>query len=469
MRYPGNLRAGSGNDSISTPESSATDSLGIREVREMKRFRFILMALIATLALTAQPTAAQTRLVVRDTLGLTGLKTTCLLLKCSVIGAVGDPNNQVFVVQSPINLSVLSFIGKLNLQLGIVSVELDQVGRLLGTSGSQIPAELYDRTPVWYYNSYVWHGYLSQVPNQLIRTADTQSKFGVSGDGIVAIIDTGVDTSHPVLKPVLVSGYDFTRNTNGGNEKGDVTQSTAAVLDGAEPAYVNQSTAAVLDQSTAAVLDNPDYAAFGHGTMTAGVVHLVAPTAKIMPLKAFGPDGAGYVSDVMRAVYYAQKNGAKIISMSFSFPTASNELTNALNSVSSKGLILVASAGNDGKKITVYPASNDNVIGVGSTDDNDQQSSFSNYGTQVVWMAAPGEGVVTTYPYGTYAAAWGTSFSAPFVAGTAALLLDVSTTANEAKAESSLSHADWISTDMGKGRLNTYTAVSAWRTTLGMR
>jgi hypothetical protein len=433
----------------------------------MKSFKLIFAMMLMGVALNAQPASAQ-NVVVRDTLGLNGLSLSCLLSGCNVLGGLGDPNNQVFLVAPKSGVSLLGLVSGLLRQLGVVNAEPDQQGLLLGATAAQVPAALYDRTPVWYYNSYVWHGYVNQIPNQLIRTADTQAKFGVTGSGIVAIIDTGVDVTHPVLKPVLVSGYDFTRNTNGGNESGDVSQSTAAVLDGSSVAYVNQSTAAVLDQSTAAVLDNSQYSAFGHGTMTAGVVHLVAPTAKIMPLKAFGANGAGRLSDVMRAIYYAQSHGAKIISMSFSFPAPSKELTNAVNSASSKGLILVASAGNEGQQIMVYPASNGNVMGVGSTSDTDQRSTFSNYGSQVVWIAAPGEGVVTTYPYGTYAAAWGTSFSAPMVAGTAALLMNVSPLVNESKAQSSLAHADYISADLGKGRLNTYTAVAAWRAALGI-
>jgi subtilisin family serine protease len=320
-----------------------------------------------------------------------------------------------------------------------------------------------------YYGSTVWHGYVNQPAAQLIQLAKTQSAFGVTGAGTVAIIDTGVDPSHPALKPVLLSGYDFVHNASGANEKGDVTQSTAAVLDGAQPAYVNQSTAAVLDQSTAAVLDGDNYSAFGHGTMVAGVVHLVAPTTKILPLKAFRADGSGYASDVMRALYYAQKNGADVVNMSFSFASSSQELSNAVKSVASNGVVLVASAGNDGKAVTVYPAAYPDVMGVASTDNNDNRSSFSNYGSNLVWVAAPGEGVVTMYPYGTYAACWGTSFSAPMVAGTAALLVQVSQSVKESTASSSLAHADWISTELNHGRLNTYTAVASWRAALGIR
>jgi subtilisin family serine protease len=198
--------------------------------------------------------------------------------------------------------------------------------------------------------------------------------------------------------------------------------------------------------------------------MTAGLVHLVAPTAKILPLKAFGANGSGYESNVIRAIYYAASNNAKVISMSFSFTTSSSEMANALSTANSKGIICVASAGNDGKEIKVYPASLSQVMGVASTSDTDVQSSFSNYGSQVVWVAAPGEDVMSPYPGGTYASSSGTSFSAPLVAGTAALLVNVSTTVNESSAASAIAHAKWLSTNLNNGRLDTYQAVNAWAT-----
>src|SRR6185312_415524 len=115
-------------------------------------------------------------------------------------------------------------------------------------------------------------------------------------------------------------------------------------LSQAETAQVNQRTVAVLDQRTVAVLDGTKYAAFGHGTMTAGIVHLVAPQAKIMPLKAFGPDGSGYESDIIRAIYYGAANGANVMNMSFDFATYSKELATAVKYVQGKGIIVVASA-----------------------------------------------------------------------------------------------------------------------------
>jgi subtilisin family serine protease len=284
----------------------------------------------------------------------------------------------------------------------------------------------------------------------------------VQGSGIVAIIDTGIDPNHPALRSVVAPGYDFTRNQFGfASEAADLNQSTVAVVDGGTPVQVNGSTVAVLDQSTVAVVDDPNHAAFGHGTMVAGIVHLVAPRAMIMPLKAFGADGTGYISDILRAVYYAAKSNARVINMSFSLPVYSNELKSALDYAVSHQIICVASAGNDGRSTMVYPAGFDNTMGVGSTNLADMPSAFSNYGNNLVWVAAPGEGIVSAYPLGTYAAGWGTSFSAPFVSGTAALLLDLKPGTDQRAASGNVAHAKYVGHGMGNGRLDVFQALDA--------
>jgi subtilisin family serine protease len=228
--------------------------------------------------------------------------------------------------------------------------------------------------------------------------------------------------------------------------------------------------------------------------MTAGIIHLVAPQAKIMPLKSFQANGTGYNSDILRAIYYAVGHGAKVINMSFNYTTYSQELANAVNYATAHGVICVAAAGNSGQQATVYPAALKGVIDVASTSNTDTPSSFSNYGAPPVWLAAPGEGVMTTYPFGTYAAGWGTSFSAPLVSGTTALLVSAhnaqvstqsslslgsltlslgtsaSTPTTEPQAANALSHAKAISDpQMGHGRLDTYQAMQAWRSSLGLR
>ena len=479
--------------------------LSANHSRQPQAYR-VFSALLLLLCLGAQNAAAQsaaartasrTRLVVLDSLGLNCILNLCGLLGCSSVEGLGDPQGQLFMIQIPSALAPLTSLLNLSV-LGLVSIEIDQIVQTQGASAGPVPAYLNDRTSYSYYGTTVWHGYVYQPANTLIRTNTTLSTFGTAGSGVtVADIDTGVDPNHPVLKNSLLAGYDFTRNQSGGSEMSDVSQSSVAVLDGsAQPAQVTQSSVAVLDQSSVAVLDGPPYAAFGHGTMTAGLIHLVAPQAKIMPLKSFQANGTGYNSDILRAIYYAVGHGAKVINMSFNYATYSQELANAVNYAATNGVICVAAAGNSGEQVNVYPAALKGVIDVASTSNNDTPSPFSNYGAPPVWLAAPGEGVMTTYPFGTYAAGWGTSFSAPLVSGTTALMVSaynakantgvgislgslnlslslqgkVSAPSWEPQAANALAHAHAIpDPQMGHGRLDTYQAVQAWRVSLGIQ
>ena len=349
-----------------------------------------------------------------------------------------------------------------------MSIELDHLLLLQQPALPSIPYGLYDRSPVPYYGTVVWHGYAAQSAAQIIRLEDAQNGFGISGTGIVAVIDTGVDPYHPVLYPVLLQGYDFTRNQPGASEWLDVTGMQSGYTDtnasNQQPVYVQQSTAAVLDQSTAAVLDGTPYAAFGHGTMTSGLLHLVAPKAKILPLKAFSANGTGYLSNIIAALYYAGANHANVVNMSFDLRSSSSALTRAVSYASKAGAVLVAAAGNETTSAPVYPAAmSGNVVGIASTTDWDTRSSFSNYGPADVWIAAPGEYVISTYPGGTYASESGTSFSSPLAAGTVALLLSAKPSGlNQSQAANALANAQVLTPDLNHGRLNVYQAVSAW-------
>ncbi len=110
----------------------------------------------------------------------------------------------------------------------------------------------------------------------------------------------------------------------------------------------------------------------------------------------------------------------------------------------------------------IYPASYANVMGVASTNDQDQRSTFSNYGDQIVWVAAPGEAIVTTYPFGTYAAGWGTSFSAPQVSGEVDLLKSQQPNLSILQAQFYVAHAQLLlDFGMGNGRIDLYSAASA--------
>ncbi len=297
-----------------------------------------------------------------------------------------------------------------------------------------------------------------------------------TGAGTVAILDTGVDVNHPALKGALVPGYDFTRDIDGGSEMNDLDQSTSTILDSRQSTstildqsqvrVLNQSTTAILDQSTSTILDGSKLpGAFGHGTMVAGVVRLVAPTAKIMPVKVFEADGTTTISRIVAGIHWAVDHGANVINMSFSTTEDSKELRDAINYANSKRVICVASAGNEGERITVFPAGY-GVIGVGSTNNQLVRSSFSNYGDKLVDLAAPGEGVITLYPGGHYAAAWGTSFSAPFVAGGAALLVQLAGNTNQSQAAQALDQAKFIGQELGAGELDLL-AASLYRATHG--
>jgi subtilisin family serine protease len=195
--------------------------------------------------------------------------------------------------------------------------------------------------------------------------------------------------------------------------------------------------------------------------MVAGLVRLVAPTASIMPLRAFRADGTSSTFEILRAIYYAADNGANVINMSFSFPEPNSELQRALDYATARGVVAIASAGNTGNRVIVYPAAFPNVMGVASTTDQDTRSSFSNYGADLVTLVAPSEALITTYPGGNYAGVWGTSFSAALVSGAAALLRQVDPALDQAAAEAALSQAEPIDPELGAGRLDLVRALNS--------
>ncbi len=324
------------------------------------------------------------------------------------------------------------------------------------------------RSVVTYFGSSVASNYVSQPATTVIHHSEAQSGTNLIGMGVtVALIDTGVDVSHPAFQAQLVPGFNFVSETNDPSELNDLdpataaalSQSTTSILDGQNLVLQNASTVAILSQSTTSILDGPP-SAFGHGTMTAGLVHLIAPGARIMPLKAFAGDGSSDLFNIVRAIYYATDNGANIISMSFELTQSSPSLQNAIQYAINKNVIVVAASGNDGKQMMVYPAGYNTVIGVGSTDNQDGKSTFTNFGTNGVFVAAPGEGVITTYPGGNYAAAWGTSFSTPLIAGEAALILQAKPGYKSSDVANAISRAASVP-QMGHGRADLCLALSS--------
>jgi subtilisin family serine protease len=437
---------------------------------------FIIAALVLATPVVAQTTyiltaSPQNMQSVIDRHGLT------------VVKELFDGANCVMLVTSP-SASVSGVETEVESDIRVVSMEPQQRASLpelssltqptLTQSSTSILDGLPGRTLVTFFGSTVPSNYISQTATSIIRLDDARAATHLTGNAVVAIIDTGADPNHPALASILAPGYDFTRDIAGSSELADLDpamaaqlqQSSTSILDAQNTlllnssalAILNQSSTSILDQSSTSILDST-LAEFGHGTMTAGIVHLVAPTAKIMPLKAFRADGSSNLSDIIRAIYYAADHGANVVSMSFSLGQPSPGLQAAIQYALGKNLILLASSGNDGLKTLVYPASYGGVQGIGSTSNSDIRSTFSNYGSGVVMFAAPGEGVVTTYPGNSYAAGWGTSFSTPMVAGAAALILQAKPTAKSGDINNVLSKAQKVN-DMGYGRIDLFQSLT---------
>src|SRR5229473_6135041 len=223
----------------------------------MKRSLLIFAILIAISTAGAQPAAAQNRYIVRTTGGLSSVLNLCSLLGCQVQGSLDGNINQTFLVTSSGNIIVNLLNFSVNLVeslLGIQTIEPDKLLPVPQTPLKNIPSGLYDTTLENYYGTLVTHGYAAQSAAQIIRLSDAQKGFNIAGTGIVAVIDTGVDPNHPALQPVLLPGYDFTRNQPNGSEMTDFG-SAPMLGNSGNVARVNQSSAAVLDQSSAAVLD----------------------------------------------------------------------------------------------------------------------------------------------------------------------------------------------------------------------
>ena len=162
----------------------------------------------------ATENATPKRYIVTAPGGINVVQVLCSLIGCSLLESLGDPLSQVFVITTSVVDDVL--YGLLDL-LGIVHIEIDQLISLLPVSPlisdlTQPPGGLSDSNPVEFYGSTVWNGYASQPAANVVGANQARNRFNVTGTGTIGIIDTGVDPNHPALVPILVPGYDFTRD-----------------------------------------------------------------------------------------------------------------------------------------------------------------------------------------------------------------------------------------------------------------
>jgi len=243
---------------------------------------------------------------------------------------------------------------------------------------------------------------------------------------VVAVIDTGLDTTHPVMvgtsvvwtNPNEIAGNGIDDDSNG---------------------YVDDIHGWNFVDNSATIYDDD-----GHGTHVSGIIlsldqNIFGSTfqeakIQIMPLKFLNGSGVGTTSDAIRAIYYAANNGASVLNNSWGGSDYSAALNDAVAYSYTKGALFVAAAGNNGSdndSTPMYPASYavPNVVSVAATTDYDFLASFSNFGSGTVHLGSPGVSIYSTLPnnpsvlYGTMS---GTSMATPFVSGTAAQMKVVS-------------------------------------------
>ncbi|MCC7144573.1 MAG: S8 family serine peptidase [Candidatus Eisenbacteria bacterium] len=213
---------------------------------------------------------------------------------------------------------------------------------------------------------------------------------------VVAVLDTGIDPGHAVWGDrVSPLAYDFVDSDNTPWEHADG-----------------------LDQDGDGEFDE----GYGHGSMVAGIIALVAPEATLLPLRVLDSEGRSDVFTIARAIRYAVDSGADVVNMSFGVPGALVTLKAEIERGDALGVVFIGAAGNEDRPAPTYtPADLTSVIMVTALDESDTKAEFADYHTKVA-IAAPGVGIRSAYPGHEWGLGSGCSFATAFVTGETALL-----------------------------------------------
>jgi|GEM_PF-705754 len=350
--------------------------------------------------------------------------------------------------------SVAEAVARLRARRGVIFAEPNYLRRL------QIEPDDADYGSKWDLNN---DGSLGGTADADIDWQEAYTCLGASfnGSAVVAVVDTGIDAFHPDLDGKIVPGYDYLSGDNDPRDSyGHGTHVAGIAL-----------------------------AETNNGLGTAGVGY--GPNIKVMPLRVCDENGCP-TSAIVEGIYHAADHGANVINLSLGGPIGSTAEQQAIDYAWGRGLVIVASSGNDGANRVSYPAIYANCIAVGATNWSDQRASYSNKGRDLDVVAPGGEmssyhdpaGIYSTMPtydvYLTTAYSYsrnydqlqGTSMAAPQVSGLAALLfaLGVSDSNGDGKINDEVrqlieSTADDLGAagkdrDYGWGRINAYRAVS---------
>ncbi len=298
---------------------------------------------------------------------LTGNLEDYIILPDPILSEIG-----VSVIRAP-KSQLTKILSDLNNQNNVIYAEVDKQVQALGT----IPNDP---------DTYLQYGLFA------IHAPEAWN-FPQNARVTIAILDTGIDYSHPEFTGKLVPGYDFINDDN-------IAQD-----------------------------DN------GHGTHVAGIaaatgnngmgISGVSWNALILPVKVLNSSGNGTYSDVARGIIWAVDEGADIINLSLGGDKPSQLLEEATTYASDRGVVLVASSGNSGANHILFPAAISQVIAVGAVDIDNNHAGFSNYGPELD-LVAPGVNILSTMLNNSYSYKSGTSMSAPMIAGAIALLRSIS-------------------------------------------
>ncbi len=311
---------------------------------------------------------------------------------------------RTFIVRVPPETDLKSMIKKLKEDQNVENAEVDYLATM-----AVIPNDSF---------------YQKQWGMKYIKCEEAWEIEKGSQDVIIAILDTGVNQSHPDLVDKLVPGYDMVDLT-------DATPEGVCVWEG--DIYTR---------------DNNPEDENGHGTHCAGIaaastnndgigVAGVAWNCKIMPVRVLANKrceneitGEGTFTDIADGIIWAADNGANVISLSLGGFVPKSDvpsmMKNAIDYANSKGCVIVAAMGNAGVNLShtpysYYPAVHPKVLAVGAVDKDGKKADFSNYG-EYKHVMAPGVEIRSTYIGSDYADLDGTSMATPFVSGLAALI-----------------------------------------------
>lgn len=268
----------------------------------------------------------------------------------------------------------------------------------------------------------------------------------VTPSSMIAVVDTGVDYTHPDLNGKVDTGGDWDFVNNDSDAMDDNLHGTHVA--GIAAANTNNSL---------------------------GVAGVSFNTNTILPVKVLNQSGSGYYSWVAAGIIHAADHGARVINLSLGGSSRSTTLENAVNYAWGKGAVVIAAAGNSNNSSKTYPAAYPNAMAVWASDQNDNKASFSSYGLWVD-IGAPGVSILSTIPLvkdtkdgsqDGYYLANGTSMATPGVAGLAGLLVsehpDWSALQVRNKIESTADPVKgrlYSRGNLGKGRINVFKALA---------